>query len=473
MQALRCLVVLFLSFLWFAGPARAQEATHVPASRGEVMLSFALVVKKAAPAVVNIYTSKIVRQRAVSPLFNDPFFQQFFGGNLPQGVTRKRMENALGSGVIVKPTGVIVTSNHVIAGADEITVVLSDRREFEAKLQLADDKTDLAVLVIDPKGEALPFLEIKDSDDAQVGDLVLAIGNPFGVGQTVTSGILSATARTNVDITDINYFLQTDAAINPGNSGGALVSMDGKLLGINSAIYSRNGGNMGLGFAVPSNMVRFVVEGGKQAGKKLLRSWTGIQGQPVTNDMANSLGLSRPMGFLVNAVHTASPATKAGLRVGDVITAINGREIDDPESFAYRIATQPLGSEVKLDILQNGQKNEITIKLVPPPEVPAREETQIKGANPLSGTTIANLSPAVSEEYGLRGSGESGVVITSIAAGAVASRMGLEKGDVILKINNRDMRNVRDVAAIVDTPSRGWIVVFRRNGEVAKIFVRS
>lgn len=455
-----------------SGPVAAQEQAQVPTSKASMTLTFAPIVKKAAPAVVNIYTRKMVRQR-VAPLFEDPIFQQFFGQNLPQGLTRKRVEGSLGSGVLVKPEGVIVTSNHVIAGADQITVVLSDRREYEAKVQVSDDKSDLAVLVIDTKGEELPFLEVKDSDDAEVGDLVLAIGNPFGVGQTVTSGIISATARTNVDITDINYFIQTDAAINPGNSGGALVSMDGKLVGINSAIYSRSGGNMGLGFAVPSNMVRAIVAGGKQGHKKLVRSWTGIQGQTVTNDIAASLGLPRPMGMLVKAIHSASPAAKAGLRVGDVITAVNGREIDDADSFAYRIATQPLTSDVRLDVMQNGLKNEIMVRLIAPPETPPREATEIKGVNPLTGSIIVNLSPAVIEEYALRGAGENGVVIAELDPASTARRIGLAKGDVILKINDRDVKTVRDVIPVLNRPApRGWALTLRRDGEVATLMVR-
>ncbi|NTU77438.1 MAG: trypsin-like serine protease [Alphaproteobacteria bacterium] len=249
---------LFLVLLALAALPAAAETRSVPASREQIQLSYAPIVKSVAPAVVNIYTRKVVQKRVMSPFLNDPFFQQFFGGALPQGLTRQRLENSLGSGVIVRPDGLIVTSYHVIKGADQITVVLADRREFEASLVSQDDRSDLAVLRIDAKGESLPHLELRDSDEAQVGDLVLAIGNPFGVGQTVTSGIVSGVARTSVDINDINYFIQTDAAINPGNSGGALVTMDGKLVGINAAIFSRSGGNMGLGFAVPSNTARLI-----------------------------------------------------------------------------------------------------------------------------------------------------------------------------------------------------------------------
>jgi S1-C subfamily serine protease len=241
-------------------------AETVPANRNQIAMSFAPLVKQTAPAVVNIYTRKLVRQRVLAPLFDDPMFQQFFG--VPSGLTRERMENSLGSGVIVRRDGLVVTSAHVIQGADEIRIVLTDRREFSARTMIVDDKADLAVLQMDGGAENLPALALEDSDNVEVGDLVIAIGNPFGVGQTVTSGIVSALARTEVAHNNLNYFIQTDAAINPGNSGGALVGMDGRLLGINAAIYSKSGGNMGIGFAVPSNMVRAVV-----------RPWLGIDGQ--------------------------------------------------------------------------------------------------------------------------------------------------------------------------------------------------
>ena len=253
-----------------ASNALAEKRT--PSSKEQVMLSYAPLVKKAAPAVVNIYTRKVVRTRSYSPLFDDPFFRRFFGDTL-RGVpapTRKRVQNSLGSGVIVDGSGTVVTNHHVIAGADDVTVVLADRREFDAKIIGSDERTDLAVLKIDTAGEVLPSLKFRDSDDIEVGDLVLAIGNPFGVGQTVTSGIVSAIARTNVGISDLGSFIQTDASINPGNSGGALVTMDGRLVGINSAIYSKGGGSVGIGFAIPANMVRTVIDG-LLGGGKLVR----------------------------------------------------------------------------------------------------------------------------------------------------------------------------------------------------------
>lgn len=449
-------------------PGNAESLFKVPPSSAQqVTLSYAPVVKRVAPAVVNIYTQKIVRQRMISPLFNDPFFQQFFGVP-PQGLTRKRMENSLGSGVIVRPDGMIVTNNHVIAGADEITVVLADRREFEAKVITTDERTDLAVLRI--KAENLPYLELKNADDAEVGDLVLAIGNPFGVGQTVTNGIISALARTTLDINDINYFIQTDAPINPGNSGGALVTMDGKLVGINSAIFSQSGGSMGIGFAIPSNMVRVVLDSVAAGRKALVRPWTGIGGQEITSDVAASLNLAKPVGLLVNEIYPASPAQKAGLKVGDVIMAVNGKEVEDQAAFRYRIATIPVGSDIALEIARAGQKQNITFKLIAPPEDPPREETRIKGNNPLSGAVVANLSPAVSEEVGLRNAAR-GVVVLKLAEDAVASNLGLQPGDIIQSVNGHEIKSVKDAQEAVQKQARGWRINIRRGDNDIRLMV--
>ena len=461
------LLILFIPLI--SSGAHAEQA--VPQSRMQVTLSYAPLVKSAAPAVVNIYTRKVVQQRVISPFLDDPFFQHFFGGSLPQGLTRKRLEQSLGSGVIIRPDGLIVTSNHVIAGADQITVVLSDKREFEATIVTTDDRTDLAVLRVDAKNESLPFLQLKDSDEIEVGDLVLAIGNPFGVGQTVTNGIISAIARTSLDINNLNYFIQTDAAINPGNSGGALVTMDGKLVGINSAIFSRDGGNMGIGFAIPSNMIRSVM-GAVESGKKnVVRPWIGINGQEVTADVAASLGLKRPSGMLVNEIHKASPARKAELKTGDVITAINGKAIEDPAAFRYRIATLPVGSDAVLDVQRAGQHSTVSIKLIAPPEDPPREETVVKGRNPLSGAIIANLSPAVGEEYGLRGI-ERGVVVLRVTDNSLAANVGIQPGDIILKVNNTETATVNDVLGVLKVVEvTGWRIAVRRGDSVINVMV--
>jgi Do/DeqQ family serine protease len=461
--------IVALGLIVSVGAVAAEPIKMLPSSSQQITLSYAPIVKHVAPAVVNIYTRKMVRQRVVSPLFNDPFFQQFFGGAMPQGPVRQRMEASLGSGVVIRPDGLIVTNNHVIAGADQITVVLSDRREFEAKVVTSDERSDLAVLKIDMKDGALPYLELKDSDVVDVGDLVLAIGNPFGVGQTVTNGIISALARSSVDINDLNYFIQTDAPINPGNSGGALVTMDGKLVGINSAIFSRDGGNMGIGFAIPANMVRAVVEAVETGHKTVVRPWTGIEGQEITADMAASLGLSSPSGLLVKGVHSASPAKAAGLKVGDVITAVDGKAVADLSAFRYRIATMAVGSEAKLEIMRGGKKEAMSFKLIAPPEVPVRDETMVKGNNPLAGAVIANMSPALAEETGLRGV-ERGVVVLKVSGGAAAG-LGFRVGDVLLKINNVDVGSVKDATVALQKPAASWRLSIRRGSEVVSLMV--
>ena len=317
---LALVILCTVGILGGSGPLFAGQQS-VPESRKQLKLSFAPLVKIAAPAVVNIYTRRVIRTRSASPLFNDPFFRRFFGDQFSR--ERKRVQNSLGSGVLVNSDGLIVTNHHVIDKADEITVVLTDRREFDAEVITRDERTDLAILRIKTEGEKLPFLQLSDSDSLKVGDIVLAIGNPFGVGQTVTNGIVSALARTAQGVTDFGFFIQTDAAINPGNSGGALISLNGRLIGINTAIYSRGGGSNGIGFAIPSNMVATVINGAAQGGK-VIRPWLGARGQSIDADIARSLKLPLPSGVIVNTIHDGGPADIAGLRVGDVIITIGG-----------------------------------------------------------------------------------------------------------------------------------------------------
>ncbi|HYB56844.1 MAG TPA: Do family serine endopeptidase [Alphaproteobacteria bacterium] len=445
-------------------------AKVVPEAREQVSYSFAPVVKKVAPAVVNIYTRTIVEQRS-SPLFADPFFRRFFGQNFLGGEPERRVQTALGSGVIVGSDGTIVTNHHVVKGADQITVVLADRRELEAKLVGTDERADIAVLHIDTHGERLPALEFGDSDAAEVGDLVLAIGNPFGVGQTVTSGIISALARTALGINDFNFFIQTDAAINPGNSGGALVTMDGKLIGVNTAIYSGSGGSIGIGFAIPSNMVRTVVRG-ILSGGKLVRPWFGAEGQTVSADVASSLGLARPMGVLVNDVYKGGPAQAAGLKPGDVILKIDGRAVDDAESLRYRIATKPLNGKADLTVYRQGRQLELTIALTAPPESVPREATRLEGPSPLTGATVANLSPAVADELGVN-SFEKGVVVTQVAPDTPAANLGVKPGDVIVRINGTDTHTVEQLTAALRRQSGTWQLSLRRGERVLNVVVRN
>ena len=450
-------------------PAPTLPSPEVPSSEAQIRLTFAPLVKRTTPAVVNIFTKRTVHN-TVSPLVNDPFFRRFFGDQfLPNGGAADSVQNALGSGVIVDPSGIVVTNNHVIKGADQITVVLFDRREFEATILRADERTDLAVLRIDAGKERLAALELRDSDELEVGDLVLAIGNPFGVGQTVTSGIVSAVARTNVGITDYRFFIQTDAAINPGNSGGALVSMDGRLAGINTAIFARDGGgSIGIGFAIPSNMVKVVIS--NLSGDKIVRPWFGASGQNVTADIASSLGLSRPVGVLLSDVYPGGPAERAGLTRGDLILRIDGREVDDEEALRFRIVTHAVGSTVKVTAWHNGQEETLPVSLLAPPETPPRDLTPVRGNSPLAGATVANLSPALIDELGQPSLPPRGVVVNDVRRGSPAQALRLNPGDVLVRINDHEIKTVEDVRK-VSNAALPWKVVIRRGERVVTLLV--
>jgi len=431
----------------------------VPTSRGQVNLTFAPVVKQAAPAVVNIYTRKVV-QSQVPALFNDPFFRQFFGDQMGG---RDRVQTSLGSGVIVRETGVVITNSHVAGDADQINVVLNDRREFPAKLIGKDDRSDLAVLQLQGVKETLPALDLAESDALEVGDMVLAIGNPFGVGQTVTSGIVSALARTTVGVTDFRSFIQTDAAINPGNSGGALITSDGRLVGINTAIYSGNGGSIGIGFAIPSNMVRNVVASILKEGRAV-RAWLGASGKTITADLAKSLALPRPTGVVVDRVVTSSPAARAGLAVGDIVRTVNGHEINDVEELRYLFATMPVGGKATVETSRSGVNRTLTVSLEAPPDLPARKLTQLSGRQPFGGTSVANFNPALAEELGLDFI-EPGVIVLSVNPGTPASSIGMRSGDRILMLNDAPVRNVDDLVRLTSIPQASWTVGISRDGQ--------
>jgi serine protease Do len=455
---------IFVLSLALAGFAQAQT---VPQSREQVQMSFSPVVKQVAPAVVNIYTRKVVHTVA-SPFMNDPFFRQFFGGRM--GIPQDRVQRSLGSGVLLKADGTVVTNFHVVKDSDEITVVLADRREFEATVLGSDERTDLAVLKIDTGGQALPVLPIGDSDALEVGDMVLALGNPFGVGQTVTMGIVSALARSAVGLSNYQSFIQTDAAINPGNSGGALVDLRGNLVGINSSIIapSEGGGSVGIGFAIPAAMVKAVLAN-ITSGGKVQRPWLGGDGQAVTSDMFQSLKLSRPMGVLINSVHAGGPAAQAGLKVGDVVVAVNGREIEDPEALRFRIATLPIGGTAQLSVVRAGETKTLSVKLTPAPDTPARDMSDIAGRTPFTGATVANMNPALAEELGLE-SADPGVVVLKVQPGTIAARLNFQPADMILRINNRPVSSVADLKAMLaDTRVKAWDILVRRGGETLSV----
>ena len=453
---------LMFTSVFSSVPLSAQMEV-APDTQQQIQLTFAPVVRQTAPAVVNIYTKKITR----SNMFDDPILRRFFGDQFSFGMPRERVQGSLGSGVIVRADGVVVTNNHVIEGADEITVVLADRREYSAEVILADERTDLAILQIEAGDEALASLPLSDSDQVEVGDLVLAIGNPFGIGQSVSSGIISATARTQAGISDYGFFLQTDAAVNPGNSGGALVSVDGKLLGINTAIYSRGGGSNGIGFAVPSNMVRSVLRAALNEGQ-LLRPWLGLTGQDVTTALAGSLGLDRAGGVLVKEVLIDGPADLAGLSVGDVILGIDQREIIDSASLNFRVAQKEAGNEVDLTVLTGGRLETRTVSLDLPPEDPERDITELDGRHPFQGVTIANLNPRFNDELQIDLLAK-GVVVLASGRRTPSARYGfLRRGDIILSINNIDVSVVDDVEAALAEPSGEYVYQIQRRGRVGE-----
>src|SRR5215218_10192660 len=360
---------LCIAFSASFNPAMAQDR-RVPTSPTELKLSYAPIVQRVQPAVVNVYAAKVVQNR--NPLLDDPIFRRFFG--VP-GQQPEQMQRSLGSGVMVDASGLVVTNVHVIEGADEVKVSLSDKREFEAEIVLKDPRTDLAVLKLKGAQQKFPMLEFANSDELLVGDVVLAIGNPFGVGQTVTHVIISALARTQVGITDYQFNVQTDAAINPGNSGGALVDMTGKLAGINTAIFSRSGGSQGIGFAIPANMVRVVVASAKSGGKAVKRPCLGARLQAVTPEIADTLGRKLPSGALVANVVANSPAARAGLKLSDLIVAIDGQQIDDPNAFDYRFATRPLGGAAQIDVQRAGKTVKVAVPLETAPDTNRDEIT--------------------------------------------------------------------------------------------------
>ena len=450
--------VLVLAF----EPAVAQDR-RIPASTTELRLSYAPVVHKVTPSVVNVYAARIVENR--NPFMEDPFFRRFFGGGgggMPQQVQR-----SLGSGVIVDAGGLVMTNNHVIEGATEVKIALADKREFEAEIVLKDSRTDLAVLRVKDGREHFPAIEIGNSDELQVGDVVLAIGNPFGVGQTVTHGIVSALARTQVGITDYQFFIQTDAAINPGNSGGALVDLSGRLVGLNTAIFSRSGGSQGIGFAIPVNMVKVVVASAKGGGTTVKRPWLGAKLQNVTPDIAESLGLKRPAGALVATVSEKSPAARAGLKTGDLIVAIDGQTVEDQNAFDYRFATKPLGGAAQIGILRSGKEMTLKIALEIAPETP-RDEIVIRSRSPFMGMKIANISPALADELRISESLE-GVAVVDLEAGSLAQNLGFQKGDVIAAVNNEKVTRTRDLDRLARESNRRWAITLVRGGQTITV----
>ena len=416
-------------------------------------VSYANAVSRAAPAVANLYTTKMVSKPS-HPLFDDPMFRRFFGDNLPQ---QKRMESSLGSAVIMSAEGYLLTNNHVTAGADQIIVALRDGRETIAQLVGSDPETDLAVLKIDLKN--LPAMTLGRSDGIRTGDVCLAIGNPFGVGQTVTNGIISALNRTETGISDSGSFIQTDAPINPGNSGGALVDMDGDLIGINTAIFSRTGSSTGVGFAVPATMVKRVVDSAVGGAKSVERAWLGVKGDTVSSDMARSLGLDRPQGLMVTDVYAGGPAARAGIEQGDVITAIDGAEVNDQGGLNFRVGTRSTNDTVAVTVLRDGRTQTLNARVSTLPGDADPGQGSVVGQGALAGLQGVALNPALADRLG----GDpftSGVVVTGLQRNSIPARIGLRPNDLVVQIDGRAVTTV----AALGRAQRGSELTIVRNG---------
>ena len=461
---LKSVAVVIALMVPLSAPALAQDKA-VPQSQLEMQLSFAPLVKQARGAVVNVYAERLVQRR--SNLFaGDPFFEQFFGQRMPN---RTEKQSSLGSGVIVEANGTVVTNNHVIDGADDIKVALADGREFPVKVVLKDDRLDLAVLKFET-GEAMPTLPLGDSDATEVGDLVLAIGNPFGVGQTVTSGIVSALARNQVTEGDFGFFIQTDAAINPGNSGGALVDMKGQLIGINTAIFSKGGGSNGVGFAIPANLVRVFLDAADRGEASFERPYVGASFEPVTSDVAEALGLKTVRGALVVRIAEGGPAARAGLKPGQVVTAVNDILVEHPDALGYRLTTAGLGKKAELTVQEDGREEKIAITLAAAPETRPRDIQLIEGRSPFAGIRAGNLSPRLAYELKMA-SEVTGVVVTEVVRGSPAARLGFAPRDIVVAINGEEIASVDDLQAIAESDAGFWRVEIDRNGQrIRQIF---
>jgi Do/DeqQ family serine protease len=442
----------------------AADSRRVPFGLAEMQLSFAPLVKAAAPSVVNVYAARVVKRQ--SPFFDDPFFGQFFGDEQqPQ-----RVQSSLGSGVLVDPSGIVVTNNHVIAEADELKIALADGREFECEVLLKDERSDLAILKISAN-ERFPALQLADSDVIEVGDLVLAIGNPFGVGQTTTSGIISALARNQVGVSDFGFFIQTDAAINPGNSGGALLNMSGEVIGVNSAIFSKSGGSVGIGFAIPSNMVRAVLDTAEHGGKEFDRPYIGASFEPLSSEIADSLGMAGPSGALVTRIARDSPAERGGLKVGDVVLKMDGVAVQHPDALGYRLSTKGIGKSAELEVLSRNARRMVTLRLERTPVESVGEEVKIDGDNPFAGCVVSNLTPALLERLRLPPDRQ-GVVVVKIARSSPAQRVGLQPGDIILELNGEPLTDAARMSELVKSQPLFWKFKIDRGGQIIRQFFR-
>jgi len=454
-------VVAGLALTAHFGIMSTGNAVSAPVVKGNEELirissGLANIAEAVTPSVVNISTTKTVKQE--NPFGNDPFFKKFFG---EQFGNKEFKERSLGSGVIVGSDGYIVTNNHVVAGAQEIKVALSDKRIFKGKVVGTDPRTDVAVVKIEASG--LPAITWADSDRLKAGEMVMAIGSPFGLSRSVTMGIISAVGRANIGISDYEDFIQTDAAINPGNSGGALVNMKGELVGLNTAIFSETGGYQGIGFAIPSNMVRQVMDSLIKSGK-VVRGWLGISVQDLTPELAKQFGIEGGAGALVGEVVKDSPAEKSGLRRGDVVLTFGGKEVSDASHLRNMAASTTAGARIKLGIVREGKKEDVTVTVGEQPkdmaEGPSGEQAEPGSA--LSGVAVEDISPELADRLGL-GKNATGVVVDSVQSGSPAEDAGVRSGDVIVSINRKPLKNVKEYGGAVSKLKKGEPVLLLIN----------
>ena len=453
--------IFALIFFSFSSIVFANDT--VPQSEIEIKLSFVPLVKQAAPAVVNIYAQRIIEERR-SPFTRDPFFRDFFRNF---GELQPRVQNSLGSGVILSADGYVVSNYHVVGGATDIRVVLHDGREISGDIILSDEDSDLAVLKINID-EMLPHLDLRKSDTVEVGELVLAIGNPFGVGQTVTNGIISGLARTGIASGSAKgYFLQTDAPINPGNSGGALIDISGSLVGVNTSILSRSGGSNGIGFAIPADLVgQFLVQA-KAGRSSFIRPWAGMRGQPITFEMAASLNLPAMSGMIISELHELSPFLKVGIGVGDIITKVDGLDINSPAEMLYRMSVAGIGTKVDISYLSKGITRTKKVGLVEMPN--SNVEDIVLGPKFIfPGLHVSELTPEFQSKFGLPFSSKGLIVLDP---GRIAVRLGLRSGDLLQEINGKSVETIEDaISAIGSIKSNGSITISRSGRRIALSF---
>jgi Do/DeqQ family serine protease len=456
--------VLIAVTLLFGMQAAAE--TRVPQSQAEISLGFAPLVKEAAPAVVNIYAKIVTQTRQRSPFAGDPFFDDFFRNFANP---RPRVQNSLGSGVILSEDGIVVSNYHVVGMATEIRVVTTDRREYDAEVILADQASDLAILRLEG-AEDLPFLRLRDSDRVEVGELALAIGNPFGVGQTVSSGIISGLARTGTGTGEgFGYYIQTDAPINPGNSGGALIDINGDLIGINTRILSRSGGSNGIGFAIPSNLVREFLHQASKGVEAFERPWAGMTGQPVDADLAASFGMDLPEGMVISELHPESPFANAGFQVGDVITAVDGEPVNSPSEMLFRMTIAGLGGTSEVERLRGGAREVVAVAMYAAPDEPKAALVELGERSVLPGLKVAGVNPRVIVDLQLPLSAK-GVVV--VDPGPYGARAGLQRGDLLLGINREEVTSPGEVADALAETGRWLSMDLLRRGQRVSLRMR-